>query len=141
MMCVATGSETYADTYSQLVVQNVIEQLAGDGWHPITPPPGFIGLLGAVACPDPGYCISVSTLGSSPPDVIEMTNQMWSVGVGGNVTNEVANLTAVTCMRDRTCVAVGDQWLGGPADYIRPRATFIAVHTGQGWTVQSSPNL
>src|SRR6266581_1842945 len=40
-----------------------------------------------------------------------------------------------------SCIAVGDQILGREADYQRPRATFVAEHTNQGWTVQTSRNV
>lgn len=141
VMCVATGSETYVDIYPQIVVRNLIEELTNGRWASITPPAGGIGTLGAVSCTERSYCISVDTLGSSPPGVIERINGGWSVGAGGYVTNAVETLDDVTCPTPGRCIAVGDQWLGGPADYIRPRATFIAEHSSLGWTVQASPNL
>lgn len=139
--CIATGGEIYIDDNSKVIVHNLIDELTAGGWAAVDNPAGLIGTLGAVACSDPGYCLSVGAPGLAPPDFVERIDNGWTAADTGNIPENAWSIIGLTCVNRDACIGVGDQTLGGPSDYIRPQATLIVEHTTTGWTTQVSPSL
>ena len=142
--CVATGGEI---SFSSNVIteQPSIEEMSGGAWDAV-PVREVVGTLGQVACPIPTYCISIgsvfaATLGASVGSVLvaERAGASWTVNHAPAFKNDVDSFGAIACPTPSRCIAVGDQLLAGR--YPEPRATFIAEHTAQGWTVDPSPNV
>ncbi len=141
--CVATGGE-FSVQGTSLYVANLVEQLTNGQWTEIAVS-GLAGPVQGVACSGSAYCLGVSSWGTAgsggSPVVAERINGLWAAGGPAPITNDLLDLVGVACPSEGLCIAVGDQAFGNEADYERPRATFIAEHTSQGWTVQPTPNV
>jgi len=115
------------------------ERWDGTRWSIIAgPSPAIDGLLNAIACPTPSFCVAVGgrvDAGVPAGPLVERWNgTKWSTVSSGINIPLTAVLRAVSCRTSRDCVAVGDfyEFEGGPH-------TLIDHWDGRHWSIVASP--
>jgi hypothetical protein len=142
--CVATGSD-FSISSNVITEQPLIEEMTAGVWASVATP-AVVGTLDEVACPNASYCVSigaveVAKLGASVGPVIvgERLGGHWTLAQPTDFGKEVDSFGAIACPTASRCIGAGARLV--PGRYPEPRATLIAEHTSDGWTIDESPNI
>jgi hypothetical protein len=139
--CIAVGTSENAGSNPL----TLIEEDDGSGWT-IVPSPnasdfGGVGVLNAVACATPAYCVAVGQYeaenGYSQTLIEEDSGQGWTLMSSPNSSaSNDEELDAVACASRTFCVAAG--FVGLPGETQQP---LIETNAGAGWEISPVPGV